>query len=92
MKRRAYLFLAVAALLALPAVGLLVSDEVNWSPFDFVIAFVLLGGAAWLIDLIWHRVRSLSARVVTVALVLLVLLFIWAELAVGLVGSPWAGS
>jgi hypothetical protein len=92
MKRRAYLFLAVAALLALPAVGMLVSDEVNWSPFDFVIAFVLLGGAAWLIDIIWHRVRSLSARVFPVALVLLVLLFIWAELAVGLVGSPWAGS
>lgn len=92
MTRRSYLFLAVAALLALPAIGMLISDEVNWSPFDFVVGFVLMGGTALAIDFLWSKLKTRRSRLIAVGAVLFVLVFIWAELAVGLVGSPWAGN
>ncbi len=92
MTRRSYLFLAVAALLALPAIGMLISDEVNWSPFDFVVGFVLLGGTSLAVDFLWSKLKPRRSRLIAVGAVLFVLMFIWAELAVGLVGSPWAGN
>lgn len=92
MTRRSYLFLAVAALLALPAIGMLISDEVNWDLADFIIGFVLLGGTALAVDFLWSKLKTRGSRLIAVGAVLFVLMFIWAELAVGLVGSPWAGN
>lgn len=92
MTRRSYLFLAVAALLALPAIGMLISDEVNWDLADFIIGFVLLGGTALAVDFLWSKLKTHRSRLIAVGAVLFVLMFIWAELAVGLVGSPWAGN
>jgi len=48
VNRRTYLFLGVAALLVLPAVAMLFTDEVRWSPFDFFVAAVL-----FLLVLVW---------------------------------------
>lgn len=75
-----------------PAVAMVFTDEVNWSPVDFAAAAVLLFGAAAIIEAALRLVAKPLYRLLAVASILLVLLVIWAELAVGLIGTPMAGS
>ena len=92
MTRRSYLFMGVAALLTLPLIGMLISDEVNWDLADYIIGFMLLGGTALAVDVLWGKLKTRRSRLIAVGAVLFILVFVWAELAVGLVGSPWAGN
>ena len=80
------------ALLMLPLIGMQFSKEVNWSGFDFLVASVLLFGTAIIVDTILRKVKSKSQRILFVLFALLVLFLIWAELAVGVFGTPFAGS
>ncbi len=80
------------ALLMLPLIGMQFSKEVNWSGFDFLVAGVLLFGTAIIVDTILKKVKSKSQRILFVLFALLVLFLIWAELAVGVFGTPFAGS
>ncbi|MEE4315767.1 MAG: hypothetical protein V2I74_02180 [Erythrobacter sp.] len=79
------LFVAMAAMiLALPAVAMQFSGEVNWGPGDFLVAGGLLALLGLGIDgvLRWRTTRLLRAA--TIGLTLLAFLLIWAELAVGI--------
>lgn len=80
------------ALLCIPLVGNIISKEVNWSAADFLIAGVLLFSTAFLINLVRTKIKKQSHRILTCAFVLIVLALIWAELAVGIFGSPFAGN
>lgn len=81
-----------AVLLTIPAFAMQVTDEVNWGDEDFIamgILFALLGlGLEVLVRLVpdWNR------RLWIGALLVFAFLFVWAEMAVGIVGSPVAGS
>jgi hypothetical protein len=68
------------------------TDEVNWSPFDFAIMGVLLLGTGLIIELVFRNVQKTGYRVAIVLAVLAVFFLIWAELAVGIFGTPFAGS
>lgn len=81
----------VAVLLTMPLVAMQLTDEVNWTLSDFVAAGVLLFGTGLLIELVLRRVRSGKQRLVLCAVILAALLLIWAELAVGVFGTPFAG-
>jgi hypothetical protein len=87
-----YLAAAVALFLLVPAVAMLFTDAVRWSFFDFVVAALLLSLAGSAVLLIRRLVHSVTWRVAGMVLVLLLLLLLWVELAVGIFGSPWAGS
>lgn len=89
---RLALWAAVPALLALPALGMLFSAEVDWSAGDFAIAALLLGGAAFLADRVLRGTRAQATKAVLVIALLAALLLVWAELAVGVFGTPFAGS
>ncbi|MGR3854743.1 hypothetical protein [Chryseobacterium indologenes] len=78
--------------LSIPLVGNLVSKEVNWSGSDFLIAGALLFTAAFLINLVRNKIKKQSQRMIVCILILLALVLIWVELAVGIFGSPFAGS
>jgi hypothetical protein len=78
-------------LLIIPFIGTLVSNEVNWSLFDFVVMGVLLFSTSVGVHHILKRTKTLVQRNFLIASILLVFLFIWVELAVGIVGSPFAG-
>ena len=84
--------LGVALLLLIPFFGTLFTDEVNWGPFDFILAGGLLLGTVLLCELVLRKVRKPDYRMALIALVLAALLLIWAELAVGIIGTPFAGS
>jgi hypothetical protein len=75
---------AIVALLALPAVAMQFTREVNWGPGDFVAAAVLLGLTGLGLELAARAPIGRAARLFAAALVLLALLVIWAQLAVGL--------
>lgn len=90
-RNRLPILLAVAAfLLLIPLIAMQFSSEVNWTFFDFIIAAILLFGAAISIEWILRKITSTGQRIIVCAVFLLIL--IWMELAVGLFGSPFAGN
>lgn len=91
-KRQINIFAGVALLLLVPLIATLLSDEVNWKLFDFIIAGLLLSAAALTMEWLSRKVKNGTYRWLWISLVGLVLLLIWAELAVGIFGSPLAGS
>ena len=79
-------------LLLLPLIGMQVSDEVNWSSFDFMVGGALLLGIGSLVAFITTTVKKAKVRWIMIAVALLMFLLVWAELAVGVFGTPFAGS
>jgi len=82
----------VAAILLIPFIGMQVSTEVNWSSSDFVIMGILLFLTGLAINFALSKFKSLTSRLIACAVILFVLFVIWAELAVGIFGTPFAGS
>jgi len=91
-KRLLFIISSVAALLLLPAIAMQFTDEVSWSLMDFVVAAFLLLGSGLLFDLILRKVKKRKHRIAIALSLFILLLLLWAELAVGLFGSPIAGS
>jgi hypothetical protein len=86
------IFVAVAVLLLIPYIAMKFTDEVKWTAIDFVAAGVLLLGTGLACELVLRTVKKLQHRLAICAAILLVLFIVWAELAVGLIGTPLAGS
>lgn len=81
-----------ALVLLVPFMAMLFTDEVAWNLMDFAVAALLLAGTGFLISFAVSRIDSLTYRVLAIVGMLLVLALVWAELAVGLFGTPFAGS
>ncbi|WEK69344.1 MAG: hypothetical protein P0Y62_16020 [Candidatus Chryseobacterium colombiense] len=64
----------------------------DWSLPDFMIAGVLLFGTAFAINLVVNSTKTVATKLVISGIVLLILIVIWVELAVGIFGSPFSGS
>jgi hypothetical protein len=73
-------------------VGMAFSDQVNWSVFDFVVMGVLLLSLGFGIHLVVTKIKNRSNRLIPILILIVVFLLVWAELAVGIFGSPFAGS
>lgn len=85
--------LAVAGtLLLIPLIAMQFTNEVNWNLFDFLIMGILLFGTGLLCEFILRKVKSRGDRIALCVLILFLFFLIWAELAVGIFGSPFAGS
>ena len=82
----------VGLLLLIPLVAMQFNTGVDWDQTDFIVAGVLLLGTGLLIELVLRKVKKTSYRIIVCGAILLVLFLIWAELAVGLFGTPFAGS
>lgn len=80
------------ALLCIPLLGNVLSKEFNWSASDFLVAGALLFTTAFMINLVRSKIKKQSHRILICIVILLTLALIWAELAVGIFGSPFAGS
>ncbi|ESU27116.1 hypothetical protein FLJC2902T_22240 [Flavobacterium limnosediminis JC2902] len=84
--------LAVVFLLSVPLIAMQFTDEVNWTLSDFVVAGVLLLGTGLMCEFVMRKVTKMEHRIGICAVILVALLIIWAELAVGIFGTPFAGS
>jgi hypothetical protein len=90
---RLTIILAIAgSILLLPLVAMQFTNEVKWSISDFIIAGCLLFGTGAVVEFALLKIKRLNYQVLAVAAILLVLLLIWAELAVGIFGTPFAGN
>ncbi len=90
--RLAAILAGITALLMVPLVAMQFTTEVNWTWFDFVVAGILLYGTGLLCELVLRKVRDTGRRFLVIGIVVVVLFLVWAELAVGIFGTPLAGS
>ena len=91
-KRLVAIAVTVAILLLIPFVAMQFTSEVRWDLTDFITAGVLLLGTGLLCELVIRKVKRSRFRIAMIAAVLLTLVLIWLELAVGIFGTPFAGS
>lgn len=64
----------------------------NWKMNDFVIMGMLLFGTGLAFEFVMRKVKTIRHGILIPAAILSILLLIWAELAVGIIGTPFAGS
>lgn len=91
-KRLTGIVLTVALLLLIPLIAMQFTNEVDWKLLDFVVMGVLLLGTGLLCELVLRKVKKFEYRIAICAVILVVLFLTWAELAVGIFGTPFAGS
>lgn len=84
--------MVVGGILLIPFIGMQVSNEVNWSSSDFVIMGILLFLSGLAINFALSKLKTRKSKILACAIILLILFVIWAELAVGIFGTPFAGS
>lgn len=82
----------VVALLCIPLIAMQFTNEVNWSIMDFMVMGILLFSTGILLDFIFKKVKRSNFRLAYGFIAIAIFLLIWAELAVGIFGSPLAGS
>ena len=86
-KRLIIVFLVLSFLLLIPLIAMQFTDEVNWTIIDFVIAGGLLFGAGVISEIVLRKINSLNHKVGLVSAILIIVILIWIELAVGIFGS-----
>ena len=79
-------------LLLIPLIGMLFSNEVNWSFFDFIIMGILILVMSFGIKLVLKTTPKKMYRILRIGIILILFLLVWAELAVGVFETPFAGS
>lgn len=92
--KRLFTILGIATgILLLPLIGMQFPNTgVDWSLSDFIIGGILLFGTGLCIELVLRKIKSKWSRILICLAVFAVLVLVWAELAVGIFGTPFAGS
>jgi hypothetical protein len=85
-------FVMTAVILIAPLVAMLYTEEVKWTLFDFAVMGTLLVGTGLFVVLALRRVKNIKYRAAVIAILLAAFLLFWAELAVGIFGTPLSGS
>lgn len=91
-KRMLIILSVISVLLVIPFIAMQFSNEVNWSLFDFIVMGGLLLIVGLFLELILRTFRRPSVKIVLIVILFLLFLLTWAELAVGIFGTPFAGS
>jgi hypothetical protein len=77
--------------LLIPLIAMHFTDEVNWTLSDFIVMGILLLGTGLVCEIIIRKVSKTNWRIALCLVILLVFFLTWAELAVGIFGTPFAG-
>ncbi len=91
-KRLMAIVITAFVILSIPFFAMQFTNEVDWDGRDFLIMGVLLLGTGLSIEWMLRRVKDNWKRLLYAGVILFILFLIWAELAVGIFGSPFAGS
>jgi hypothetical protein len=91
-RRLTLMILLGGFILLIPLVTMQFTSEVNWASFDFVVAGALLLIAVLIIELVLRKVVQINHQIVLCFFLLILLLITWAELAVGIFGTPFSCS
>lgn len=90
--RFSIILLLAGALLLLPLIAMQFTSEVVWTASDFIIAGILLFGTGLILELVCRKTSSVKKRVIYCGIILGAFFLVWIELAVGVFGTPFAGS
>lgn len=91
-KRLLIILTTVAVLLLIPFIAMQFTKDVNWQIYDFVIMGALLLGTGLALEFVLRKITSIRYRIILAIIILAICFLVWAELAVGLFGTPFAGS
>ena len=91
-KRFKSILTAVVILLLIPFVAMQYTDEVSWTIFDFIVMGVLLLNTGLLCEFTIRKATKSKHKFAVCIAILVAFLLVWAELAVGVFGTPFAGS
>lgn len=91
-KRLLLILALIAVILLTPLIAMQFTKEVNWDSADFLIMGVLLLTTGLVCEFILRKFKTFKSRILICGVVLFLFFLIWAELAVGIFGSPFAGS
>ena len=83
---------AIVLLLLAPLLAMQFTNEVIWTPFDFIIAAVLLIATSVLSQLILRKTTIIQYRICIFAIICILLVFVWAALTVGFFDTAFGGS
>lgn len=84
--------IATGAVLLAPFLAMQFSDEVDWDLTDFVIIGALVMSTGLIYEFIAKKVTNRVHRTALALGLAAVSVLIWIELAVGVLGTPFAGS
>ena len=79
-------------ILLIPLVAMQFTTEVQWSVTDFIVMGFLFVLFVISLETIFRLVHGNRLRTLLIATIALIFLLIWAELAVGIFNTPFAGS
>ena len=91
--KRLIILLSIAlSLLLLPLLAMPFTTEMQWDETDFIVMGGMLVTVALLCEGSLRLVKSFRGRLLLCAAILLLFFLVWGELAVGIFGTPFAGS
>ena len=90
-KRLVIILTSVVILLLIPFIAMQFTDEVVWTGLDFAVMGILLLSTGLMWDLVMRKVKKIEYRIVLFIAILGAFVLIWAELAVGIFGTPFSG-
>jgi hypothetical protein len=91
-KRLLIILLVLLSLLLIPLIAMQITDEVNWTITDFIIAGSLLIGTGLLSEIVMRKIKNINYKVGLIVVILIILILTWIELAVGIFGTPFGGN
>ena len=78
-------------ILLIPLIGV-IFFELDWSGFDFMVMALLILFFSLVINLTLYYLKSSKFKFLLVLILVTTFILIWAELAVGIFGTAFAGS
>ena len=79
-------------LLLIPIFGNVFFYEFDWSLFDFILMGIILTSLGFLINLIIDKLKKRSYKIILIIITLFFFILLYVELAVGIIGTPFAGN
>ncbi len=76
----------------IPLIAMQFTNELNWDLADFILMGILLLCNGFACELVLRNISSTKNKIVLCGIILAMLIIIWAEFAVGIFGTPVAGS
>ncbi len=68
------------------------TNEVNWTTIDFIVAGGLLVATGMMLEIVMRKIKRMNYKVGLIVAIIIIAILIWIELAVGILGTPFAGS
>jgi hypothetical protein len=87
-----FILLGILFILTIPFIEQLDGNAAfNWGPLDFVLMFMILLTLGFGIEFFVRTIQSRRLRWLAILCIVLFIMLLWAELAVGVFDSPIAG-